>query len=309
MSRLSTRKKKKSLSKAQQATTALAFRRIVREQKNPEGLPWKPARILEELWELWPDRPTGEFEKSNFVESGTPTYQQIDRLKRGETDSFKTDVLLYALVTRFVLKHTPSGEFVVPGEDADLIYQTGEQFLSFAYADGLMPHDQIYEEYGYKPLIEKYGIFVCEIYKDRAAFEKGKDRKYLAFRIPRSRDPGILSNMWPAALVYQDFLYCEVGFFAPSRSSVFLRSICSALDPEHTIQAGLRADEALMDCNYRHLTIALRVSHDERTNEINLVTEEVVSDVMANDDYSLAISEYEPAYDICAKLLNFLDKP
>lgn len=321
-------------SKAHQAATVLAFRRIALNQKTQEGLPWTPSRILEEMWELWDDRPDGLFEKSNFIEAGTANYQKIERLKSGRTSSLKKDARLFHLVEKFVRKHTPKGDYVVPGEDIYLINKTAERLLWFSHSQEKPVFTNLYLDTFSTPLMEKFGIIVIEIDKDKESDKRKIGRKLVSIRLPKTGDPDFVTYAWPASLIYQEHLYCEIGFYIPNTNSLFLRSISNLANPEYEVSDSVWLKDSFPDTgrdpNYHNLRLSFGVGGeillDDRDIPIfdimdvlrrkvdvntipkpNLHLAADVMDVVSNKNCVADIGQNESYYSLCSKLLKLLD--
>jgi hypothetical protein len=296
----------------------------VLKQRTKEGKVWYPARILEELWELWPERPPGPGRKKEFVEQ----YKQlIGRLRRGITDSTR-DELLFGLIERFVAKHASPGDFTPLGRDIRRLVAAFEALNAFAFPTPLQPNWDIRALFG-TPRGGKLDtspprMFVVRIPGPR---RDGGDEFRAPWIAPIDDDreihdrflavsaPDVARGYFPAVLFDQHFAYYEIGFFVLPLQFAFLRTplaIAGRFDHEKigentkswSINGCVRVLEvAYLDANRDCSVWETGVTLTDLETKDPLVPSRFTMQYRCTVDRSAELQGF------ASKLLNFLDVP
>lgn len=210
-------------SEKHQKPVLFAFRKIVVTQRTRNGRVWYPGRILEELWELWPDRPKEAGAKKRFLDEHV---QRIGRLRRGVTLGFVRDPLLFHLIEKFVEKHARPGEIHVAFSLVALLHRAAQSILEF------LPHSR--EDGVSQPAVDGHTpehneMLMWDVidtpHYDGMSSLPGGHVLSLAFS-----DISQFGRRYSRAILFdRHTLRLEIGFSIPELNLVFLRPVVAGV--------------------------------------------------------------------------------
>ena len=192
------------------------FHEIVRADTTPDGRQWFPERILDELWNLWEERP-GSIDYNRFRDDHK---RAIEGIRNGRTRYRTNSPLLFALIERFVTKFAKPHQHVLPAETRTMIYELAALLFQFGFGNrffGISPIGELISDDAIKWPVR---VSLYELDMRYPSLTKPQ-HLFLAISPVAPKD----HNFWPTVLFQKDRGYCELGLFIPEFGIAMTRPI------------------------------------------------------------------------------------
>lgn len=287
-------------SRITQAAIVFAFRKIVKTQPAPGGGTWGTKRVLEELWELWDERPREPGWREEYLSpNGGRFYQTIDRIKRGVTRSVR-DGTLFPLMEKFVHKHGLPGHYVPPAANIRLLRGAADMLLALLLPASKVPPGMACRFRLFLTETPSVANQLKEWDRDIPLLmwnEKGKSTKVLIVRPLRNEE----SSYWSVVALDQSEAHYEIGLYIRKLSLVLLRSAASS---SHSM-TGFTPMPPYRTGRLLHI---LGTENQERlvTQEFNYFTD-LTSPLLHAHRCSLTLALDAESLGAASELLNFVD--
>lgn len=309
-----------------------AFQNTIRKSRDPDGGVWWPARIIDELWALWSERPKEKGAKILFRDT---YYQRVSRLRNEVTKGYIRDARLFYLVEKFVQKYADPEDVAPPARYIRLIHKTAQRFTEFAELSlEVGSLSRLYDAL-HRYNLEK-SVIVSFRLTDVRILEGASPRNPLAERIFSYRPTKFADGhpemdievhqedlYYPCVCYRPDMLEMEMGFYVPAYSIAFLKTLTgskvgrSDWEAENDTETSQRIEAARVG--------ALRVLDFRSLDDGNLVTTDALGSstntgnaIFQKDAFSSSYNRehYRYAFQLCrdedlnqisGRMLNFLD--